>query len=182
MLKPCSFSFFPQSRYSTPLYTFLVSEHQSNDLRVRAVPVKTVAPLLLFFLSHFLFPRFCPSIIIQFSDCSCCVSCRKKHKLEEGSCEPPCPLKNSPGLRITKRPCPPPLQRKWLQPAYHFKALIILGNRIIWSIIKWQYSLEVTKLQATKVQEPKGSSLPFQQIRLDQSQKQDQENKKPFAN
>ena len=46
------------------------------------VPAKIVAPHL-FFLSHFLLKRCCPSFIIQSSDFSCCFSCRKKHKLRE---------------------------------------------------------------------------------------------------
>ena len=134
------------------------------------VPAKIVAPHL-FFLSHFLLKRCCPSFIIQSSDFSCCFSCRKKHKLREA--QNLVFLSRIP--QATVLPLLPPgycatvaQHCKWPQPVYHF-------NYQASSATGWfeLSSLEAAKHQAAHIQEGariKESLLLSQQTWLDQSQ------------
>lgn len=136
------------------------------------------------FLSHFLFLCFCPCHHHPVQWLFMFFSCRKKHKLKET--QPESSFSSEEFVGAYHSCLLWPLPSKWVVYIANvpFQAsIIILGNSIIW-IITWQCSVEETKLQTTHIHKGERNKEVLARFTTNltcQSQKQDEENKKPFA-
>ena len=161
------------------------------DLRTSACTFVQFPPKLFLitsvtiFLSHFLFLCFCPYHYHPVQWLFMFFSCRKKHKLKET--QPESSFSSEEFVRAYHSCLLWPLPRKWVVYIANvpFQAsVIILGNSIIitWHIII--SSRDNVLLRKTHIHEGARNKEVLARFTTNltcQSQKQDEENKRPFA-